>query len=395
MISAMFVRLLVIGLLGFVSLLKPSSLTYTYTTIGAQLFGINDVGQIVGSYGGYTGFEYDQGAFHSVPPIPRDINNVGQIVGALSPSGGGYLYFDGMLTLLNNTLSANGINNLGQIVGNADNGAGSFTGFLYSNGTYSPINVPGSSYTQAYDINDLGDIVGFFTYAGEITTQYIHSFVYRNGLYSVFDVPDAVQTYPYGTIVTGINNAGDMVGFYESPSGRGSFAYSGGVFSTIAVPGAFESTTAFHINNAGQVVGQYSADGSSRGFLATPVPEPVSFLLVAGGVVLAAALISFGRSCHHLIPLVSRRLICCATAASILTSASCRASAGASTQSSSAKTATPASLPTSTTKPLRDSVRARSNPPRLLGPVPIDAQKHIAEAAYIAPRPRSSRPAAS
>src|SRR5215831_4308771 len=32
------------------------------------------------------------------------------------------------------------------------------------------------------------------------------------------------------------------------------------------------------------------------------------FLLVAGGVVLAAALISFGRSCHHLIPLVSRRL---------------------------------------------------------------------------------------
>jgi hypothetical protein len=93
MTAARFVRLLVIGLLGFAPLLKPSSLTYTYTTIGLQLFGINDAGQIVGSNGGYTGFEYDRGAFHSVPPIPLDINNAGQIVGGLAPDGGGYVYF--------------------------------------------------------------------------------------------------------------------------------------------------------------------------------------------------------------------------------------------------------------------------------------------------------------
>ena len=36
-------------------------------------------------------------------------------------------------------------------------------GFLYSDGTYSTLDVPGSIATEAIGINDLGQIVGYYT----------------------------------------------------------------------------------------------------------------------------------------------------------------------------------------------------------------------------------------
>ena len=35
-------------------------------------------------------------------------------------------------------------------------------GFIYSGGSYTTINVPGSEYTEAYGINDEGQIVGLY-----------------------------------------------------------------------------------------------------------------------------------------------------------------------------------------------------------------------------------------
>ena len=61
------------------------------------------------------------------------------------------------------TSQAWGINDFGQIVGGYT-GAGAFHGFLYSGGTYVTLDDPlATGLTTAFDINNLGQIVGFYT----------------------------------------------------------------------------------------------------------------------------------------------------------------------------------------------------------------------------------------
>ena len=62
----------------------------SFTTIdqpGASdtyLYGINDIGGIVGAF---PGFQYENGVFTDIPaPRPSDINNAGQIVGTYEDS---------------------------------------------------------------------------------------------------------------------------------------------------------------------------------------------------------------------------------------------------------------------------------------------------------------------
>ena len=61
---------------------------------------------------------------------------------------------------------------------------------------------------------------------------------------------------------------------FDSSRGHG-FLDTGGIFTTIDVPGA-TSTSAFGINDSGQIVGSFYDGTTTHGFLATPVPEPSS-----------------------------------------------------------------------------------------------------------------------
>jgi hypothetical protein len=85
----------------------------------------------------------------------------------------------------------------------------------------------------------------------------------------LIDEPGAL---PGGTTPTGINPAGDIVGFYfDGGSNLHGFLLSKGRFDTIDVPAAFGIITrAFGINPRGDIVGTYF-DGSSieHGFLLT------------------------------------------------------------------------------------------------------------------------------
>src|SRR5262245_49198679 len=86
------------------------------------------------------------------------------------------------------------------------------------------------------------------------------------------DFPGAVLTN-----VQGINDGGDIVGFYNDVAGRThGFARSGGVFRSIDFPGSI-STQARGINLSGDIVGTYQRPGESGG---VPVH---GFLLTASG----------------------------------------------------------------------------------------------------------------
>ena len=80
--------------------------------------------------------------------------------------------------------------------------------------------------------------------------------------FTPIDVPFADVTE---TTAFGINNGGQIVGFYNDPTGTQAFLYSGGTYSTITTP--FPGPSPFGINDAGQVIGAFDDATGAHGFL--------------------------------------------------------------------------------------------------------------------------------
>jgi hypothetical protein len=85
----------------------------------------------------------------------------------------------------------------------------SLDGFLLRGGVYSTFDAPSAGLTLPFGINDRGRIVVATTRGG---LRDVHSYVLRNGV----DGPFTPINYPgsIGTLATGINNAGQIVGIY-------------------------------------------------------------------------------------------------------------------------------------------------------------------------------------
>jgi len=169
-----------------------------------QAVGINSLGMITGVYengGGEQGYilanirvehvklfyktidVLPQGTINMTPPFvgynggrsqPQAINNLGQVVGyytdaktvgAIGTQGFRWDPLSGFTTLnvpgnINNTAQA--INDLGVIVGSTYNPKGTTNGdgFIYSHGSYTIYDYPGSTFTILYGLSDGGAMVG-------------------------------------------------------------------------------------------------------------------------------------------------------------------------------------------------------------------------------------------
>ena len=128
--------------------------------------------------------------------------------------------------------------------------------------------------TDAKGINDAGEIVGYYLDGSSVA----HGFVYNNGAYVTLNDPAATG----GTYAEGINDAGEVVGYYldSSDVARG-FVYSNGKYfnfdDSAAGKGASEGTFALAIDNAGRVSGYYVDSGFDvAGFLAKPAQSLTS-----------------------------------------------------------------------------------------------------------------------
>jgi probable HAF family extracellular repeat protein len=205
------------------------------------------------------------------------INATGQVAGYYQDSNGqhGFIYSDGNYTILNVPGALNtqplGMNGKGQVVGiyNPPGDNSGFHGFLYSGGTYTILNVPGAADTSPVSINGSGQVVGSYTPNGENNGAHNQGFVYSNGTYTTLTFPGAINTDPYS-----INAKGQVVGYYEVADSNGSiiaehgFLYSNGICTTIDPPGGIGPAAA-SINNSGQIVGNADINGTENGFLAT------------------------------------------------------------------------------------------------------------------------------
>jgi probable HAF family extracellular repeat protein len=192
------------------------------------------------------------------------INDNGQIVGyfrdALAfhgflDTGDSFTTLDGPDECFGLFTEAYGINNIGQIVGIESTSAVNNDGFVYTDGNFTIFDVPGAGDTVVRGINDSGQIVGYFNFG--------HGFVDTGGIFTTIDVPGATGTPAYG-----INNSGQIVGSFGDASGVHGFVYTDGNFTTLDVPGATR-TTAFGINNGGQIVGSFTDATGTHGFVYT------------------------------------------------------------------------------------------------------------------------------
>jgi probable HAF family extracellular repeat protein len=130
--------------------------------------------------------------------------------------------------------------------------------------TFTPIDVPGSISTVTTGINNRGQIVGFFSDATGT-----HGFLTNGATFTTIDVPDSQSTQAFG-----INNRGQIVGYFSDATGRvHGFVTDGATFTTLDVPSATRFTHAYGINAVGQIVGFFGDDIGVlgvHGFVATP-----------------------------------------------------------------------------------------------------------------------------
>jgi hypothetical protein len=224
---------------------------------GTGTLGINDRGQILGVY---------EGRDRVVRHFVRD--RKGRFARIKEPRSRPRGQFDELVD----------INNRGEIVGfyNDDQGS-TTTGFLRTrSGRFVDIVVPGSQVTGPLKLNDRRQAVGIYLDAdakpnpdGTMPPGVLHGFLWDDGDYQRIDVPGAAAT-----AVLGINNHGQMVGSYIDAQGtyHGFLRDSNGAVTTLPeAPGADAAsggTQPASINERRQIVGlAYDSQGGSRAFL--------------------------------------------------------------------------------------------------------------------------------
>ena len=134
--------------------------------------------------------------------------------------------------------------------------------------------------TIAQGINDKSEIVGYYQDVVSSGGLVNHGFIYSKGIYTTLYDPFAISPSAStgtanGTAALGINNKGQVVGYYfDSNAHANGFLYSEGKYTTLDDPLGIDGTVATGINDKGQIVGYYQGDSSNphgiHGFEANP-----------------------------------------------------------------------------------------------------------------------------
>lgn len=153
-----------------------------------QLLSQNDLQQAAG----YYSLSQD----NSTPDFPYIYDEVGGVFEVI--------YIPGAV----GGAQATGINNSQQKCGFFIDSSMVNHGWLLNGGVFVQLDFPGSTFTQALGLNNKGSVVGDYMDSGGLT----HGFVYTisTGKYVSIDDPSGVGS----TIVNGVNDAGDLVGFF-------------------------------------------------------------------------------------------------------------------------------------------------------------------------------------
>src|ERR1700688_2002847 len=238
-----------------------------------QLLGINNAGKIAGYHGsGATGHP-NQGFTLTLPnqftseDFPGSvqtqvigINNRGNTDGFYIDTAGvnhGFIDLHGPFTtndfpnktsVLTQLLSLNDKN---EIAGYWQNGAGTQFPFVVQGGVFTGLDkvLPSNPSAQATGVNDAGDVSGFYVDSAGIN----HGFLLHSGVVTILNFPGAALTQAFG-----LNNRHQVVGIYMDAAGNThGFLYDVTAleFQSVNDAKAVDATIINGINDVGQIVG--------------------------------------------------------------------------------------------------------------------------------------------
>lgn len=118
-------------------------------------------------------------------------------------------------------------------------------------------------FSQAYGINDRGQVTGYSTTAGNTWNTEVHAFLYSNGSMIDLGTLGGNPNAGYGSAGYGINDRGQVTGIsYVTLSQEAhAFLYSNGAMIELGIPGSNSSgisNVGLAINGRGQVTGHAS-----------------------------------------------------------------------------------------------------------------------------------------
>jgi hypothetical protein len=193
------------------------------------------------------------------------IANDGTTVGTYEPSSGIFGYVRGSKGVFSQSISfpgaagtyAKGVNTSGVICGFFSYPGTYASGFFYDGVTYTQYNVPNAVETLILGANDEGDFVGSYanpTYA---------TFLNHNGRLETFVIPGADFTEAFG-----INNRGEIVGtYYLDGKSHGFFRQTDGTLIFPLDYAGATSTFLHAINDQEAIVGRWTDATTTHGLI--------------------------------------------------------------------------------------------------------------------------------
>jgi probable HAF family extracellular repeat protein len=284
-------------------------------------YGINESGRVAGAYEnssfqlhaaawqGPTFSNLGGGPYDPFYSVAYTANELGTVVGNFR---GHAVYWDVLgviheLTTPVTTGGAQGVNNLGQIVGRYDYTTNVSHPFVWEGGVLTDLGTLGGPNGAAYDINDAGQIVGWAdkTGGGQRGFRWSAGMIHDLGV-----LPGTSNSQAYDQ-----NNLGQIVGASGDNlslpyNNRGVLWDNGQVHDlTAMLPPGWQIISAQAINDQGQIVGWGSFEGDSRvrGLLLTPVPEPAG---ISMAILATAHLVRRGRRLQRIVPRASGIISC-------------------------------------------------------------------------------------
>jgi uncharacterized membrane protein len=225
--------------------------------------------------GEFTNENYPGAVQTQVVAIANDGNTAGFWVDAKG-NNHGFVDWNGVFSTVDDPLAAGkvktvqvlGLNNKGVAVGFYNDAQGNPHAFKYNimTRTFTTLTPPTSDSAVATGINSSDEITGFLT-RGKVTS----SFLVSHAHYSEFQAPGSTNTQAFG-----LNDVDEIVGSYVDAAGKthgfsASNASTHATFKTIDDPLGIGNTILNGINNKGQIVGFFTNKAMATiGFVATP-----------------------------------------------------------------------------------------------------------------------------
>jgi hypothetical protein len=273
---------------------------YSYTSIdypgasGTEALGINNDETVVGSYidtlSKTHGFILKNGSFTAINypgstwTKTTGINDSGTMVGSYKGAG----VKKGVFSLTGSSftpiyypssestyVNSNAINDTGIIAGGYGTQPPDMDHcFIWNAGSFSSSFSYNGARTWANGINDSGTIVGgYFDNNG-----YTQTFSWINSAFTLLGYPGARETEAMG-----ISNSDNIVGYYvDNTNITHGFILISGIYTSIDFPGADETRAVSIIDN-GIIVGVYSHNGTTHGFIATPLNSQNTLTITTSG----------------------------------------------------------------------------------------------------------------